>query len=126
MSIKLVVLYRTTNNANARRNWVQVMKEKHKAQDSFRSALRSIASGSSTWTPSTQALRICSIALLTLDSWLETKRVKSRSKSARSKSKPKPKKGPRLSCAKCGNDQLFMEPEEGFWCPKCGSSDADE
>lgn len=30
-------------------------------------------------------------------------------------------------CHNCGNKQIINEgPAEGYWCPKCGSSDSDE
>ena len=32
-----------------------------------------------------------------------------------------------LYCHQCGNIHLVYEgPAEGYWCPKCGSSDQDE
>lgn len=97
MTIRLDVRYRTPNNANARRHWLAIMREKHRAQDAFRSSLRSIVSGSSTWTPSTQALRTCSIALSRLDLWMATKRARSISKSIRSGSEAEKKNARRYN-----------------------------
>ena len=37
------------------------------------------------------------------------------------------KHGKHNFCYQCGNPNLVYEgPAEGYWCPKCGSSDQDE
>lgn len=82
---RLVVQYRTPNHANARKNWLAVMREKHKAQDCVIAALRLSVKSFSTLTPNIQASKTYSTALRLLESFAATKRVKSRSKSTSAK-----------------------------------------
>lgn len=90
----LVIPYRTPNNANARKNWKQIMQEKHRCQDVVMSELRSVVRNSSTLTPSILPPKIYSTALQVFESYLETRRKKSLSKSTNGQSKKARKRKP--------------------------------
>lgn len=93
MKIHLVLNYVPPNPRNKRLHFIQMVKEKHRAQDSLMCALSSAASTYSTLTGNMEQSRICSMAFNTLDSYAATGRIRSRSKSDSKKSRTSQSKG---------------------------------